>query len=370
MRATLIVIAALVIATPALSGEILEKSFKVESGQRLYVDLDSGGSILITGWNKNEVVVKADLGRFSLEDCDIVMQKTDEGVEIESERCDNGNRDFRVHVPEKFDLELHTMGGTITIRKVEGDISGQTMGGNLDLRQLKGDIRLKTMGGDIVLVDSNVDGKVTTMGGRVLLEDVVGDVDGTSMGGNVIYRNVTDRKGKTTGKVVNITTMGGDINVDDASHGASVHTMGGEIHIRSAADFIKAKTMGGDIRVDAIDGWIRATTMGGDIEVTMVGDPKKGKRDVTLTSMGGDIELTVPDGLSMEIDIELAYTKSSTQDFEIFSDFDLDQERTDEWDTRRGSPRKYIYGKATIEGGKNKVKIETINGNVYLRKGK
>jgi hypothetical protein len=32
-----------------------------------------------------------------------------------------------------------------------------------------------------------------------------------------------------------------------------------------------------------------------------------------------------------------------------------------------GSPRKYIYGKAQIKGGKHKIKIKTINGNITLK---
>jgi DUF4097 and DUF4098 domain-containing protein YvlB len=109
--------------------------------------------------------------------------------------------------------------------------------------------------------------------------------------------------------------------------------------------------------------------MGGDIEVTMTGDPEKGKRDVTLTSMGGDIELTVPDGLSMTIDIELAFTKNCDEEVDIFTDFNIKKERTKEWEHSNGTPRKYILGSGVIGDGKHKIKIETINGNVYLKKG-
>jgi DUF4097 and DUF4098 domain-containing protein YvlB len=190
------------------------------------------------------------------------------------------------------------------------------------------------------------------------------------MGGNVVYKNVKPRNGKSTGKVVHITTMGGSINVSDAPEGAEVHTMGGKIHIRSAKQFVSAKTMGGDIEIDDIDGWVKATTMGGNIEVTMTGDPDKGKRDVTLSSMGGDITLTVPGGLSMNVDIELVFTEKRQGKYKIFSDFDIKEEISDKWDFGNGTPRKTIHGTATLKGGKNRIKIETINGNIYLKKNK
>ena len=145
--------------------------------------------------------------------------------------------------------------------------------------------------------------------------------------------------------------------------------MGGDIHIKRAARYARAKTMGGRIDIDAIDGGLDAITMGGDVDVTMVGDPDKGDRSVNIESMGGDISLTVPPGLSMDIDITLAYTKDRRDDYRIVSDFDVKREETKEWDHSRGSARKYIYGTGSFAGGRNKVHIKTVNGNVHLKKG-
>ncbi len=144
--------------------------------------------------------------------------------------------------------------------------------------------------------------------------------------------------------------------------------MGGGIKVNKAANYIDAETMGGSIDIKEIDGKVKATTMGGDVDVKMVGDPQKGDREVFLKSMGGDITLTVPAELSMDIDIEIAYTKDN-EDVKISSDFNLKEERTTEWEKSNGSKKKYVYGKATVGGGKNKVKIRTINGDVILKKG-
>ncbi len=46
------------------------------------------------------------------------------------------------------------------------------------------------------------------------------------------------------------------------------------------------------------------------------------------------------------------------------------EDRTKEWDDSEGTPRKYIYATGSIAGGKNKIHIDTINGSVYLKKGK
>jgi len=122
--------------------------------------------------------------------------------------------------------------------------------------------------------------------------------------------------------------------------------------------------MGGDIKIDSVDGTVEATSMAGDIAVNLTGDG-----DVTLVSMKGDITLVVPAGLSMEVDIQLAYTQNSARNFKIVSDFDIRQEETQQWDNEHGTPRRYIYGRGSIGGGRNKIKIETINGNIYLKRG-
>jgi DUF4097 and DUF4098 domain-containing protein YvlB len=185
------------------------------------------------------------------------------------------------------------------------------------------------------------------------------------MGGKVTHKKAASTAGDGE---IEMSSMGGDLNVDIAPAGARLNTMGGDIHVRSAKDHVRAKTMGGNIRVDAIDGWVHAETMGGDVEVIMTGNPATGKRDVELVSYGGDIELTVPANLAMTLDLELAYTKGKSGKYAIKSDFPVNLEETDEWDLHDGSPRKYMLGTGTVGGGTHRVKIRTINGNIILRK--
>jgi DUF4097 and DUF4098 domain-containing protein YvlB len=280
----------------------------------------------------------------------------------------NGGIRLEISVPRRYDVQLETMGGGVSIENVEGRMAGKTMGGALMLSGLKGDLDLLTMGGAVTLKNSDVDGSVKTMGGEVLLEDVTGDVKPSSMGGNVRQKNITRRSGEVTGREVNISTMGGEINVDDAPRGATLSTMGGPIHVHSAGRFVKAKTMGGPVTLDAVDGWIDATTMGGNVEVTMTGDPSEGKRSVALTSMSGDITLSVPARLSMDIDIELAYTEGHEGDYAIKSDFPVVQEVSPAWERDNGSPRKIIHGTGKVAAGSNRVTIKTVNGNVTIKK--
>src|ERR1043165_7502067 len=108
------------------------------------------------------------------------------------------------------------------------------------------------------------------------------------------------------GSRISIANMGGDIALDDAPFGASLHTMGGNIRIgrAGAGGGVVAKTMGGNIAVDALAGTrLDAGTMGGDIRVRVVGSG--GCRDLALHPMGGTVELIVPRGFDATFLVEI-----------------------------------------------------------------
>lgn len=365
-------ICVLALAGPARADVGHAEEIDAPSGGELSVRLETGGEIEIVGWDRDVVSVDASFRGRDADNVSFEVQKTSGGVRIVSkfkERRRRNSVDGRVklRVPDRFDLDLNTMGGKIEIRSVEGDIRGETMGGELRLESLRGDVDLETMGGNIRLRDSEVDGEITSMGGNVELSDVCGSVEATTMGGNVVYDNVTDACGGQC-REVRISTMGGNIESPDAPCGADLETMGGNIAIDSAQEYVKAETMGGNIRIGAVDGWVHATTMGGTIRVTMVGDPRSGRRDVRLDSKGGDVELGLPEGLSAEIDVTLAYTKRSNKKYSIESDFPLSVRQSESWDHKSGDPRKYIFGRGSVDGGEHKIKIETINGDVRIFK--
>jgi len=389
----------------------IEKEFKTKPGKTIEFDLDSGGDIIVEGWNKDLIEVVVLLKGRNNDNIEVDFDMERNGLIVSTEfkkrrRRNNSDVTLTVRVPEKYDIRFSTLGGDIEVTGVEGLVKGSTMGGDVDFSDLKGELSVTTMGGNVTVKDSYLDGKVKTMGGDVNIENVEGDLRGYSMGGDIEYQNVRGRAGKeddeddevsiTTlggdlnldyegkdikaktlggdidvgkGEKVKLSTMGGDVEVEEARQGADLHTMGGDIIIEKVDLFAKAKTMGGDIEIQEVDGWVKATTMGGDIFVRMVGDPEVGERDVELKSMGGDVELIVPKGLSMEFDIEITYTKKSRQDYRIESDFEMEIEETREWKRKWGQKRKYIYGTGEVKGGDHTIKIRTTNGNIYIKEG-
>ena len=366
----IIYIISILFLTGVVAFEGNTKEFKTIPGKNLEIDLKHGGAVEIMGWTKPVISVSVDVDeyldylKFHYNDGDLRIKDSHIRGNI------RGGLTLSVRVPEKFNLDIETMGGSVSIDKIEGAIEGETMGGELKFSNLKGTLQFTTMGGEIDLMNSEVEGKLKTMGGELEFTDVIGNIKGSTMGGAIRFHHTRSIKSGEQPSEVHVETMGGEIEVDSAPNGVNANTKGGEIYIGSAGKYVNAKTMGGEITIKEVDGWVKASTMGGDITVTMIGNPKKGVRDVDLSSMGGEISLTVPDGLSMEFDIELTCTKSGYKKYQIISDFPVHIEETESQDYSNGSPTKYIYGTGTVGDGKNRIKIETINGDIYIKKGK
>ena len=160
---------------------------------------------------------------------------------------------------------------------------------------------------------------------------------------------------------ISIWRMGGDINLDDAPNGASLHTMGGNIQINRAAGNVVAKTMGGNIDIRSLAGSVEATTMGGQIYVSVDGNGPG--RDLDLRSFGGEIELILPADFNGEFSVELEEQESPHT---VTSDFPLSVQQTTRthWFSRR-----YVQtATGRVGSGVNRVRITTVGSDITIRR--
>ncbi|MBX2842652.1 MAG: DUF4097 family beta strand repeat protein [Flammeovirgaceae bacterium] len=372
----------------------IKKEFKVNAGGQLDVDSDAGGSISITGWEKSSISVEISHD-YNVNEIDFNFKETANGLVITSRRngnrnYHNGNLKFVIKVPSKLDLELKTSGGTLNISKVAGDLDGRTSGGSINLNELSGDINCKTSGGNISLKSVDGEGDLSTSGGNINIFGLKGEFDFSTSGGNISISDaefngdartsggnikVTGTKGKmdlaTSGGNISMSkseiegdvrTSGGNISISSAPNGGSFVTSGGNISISKAGKFIVVKTSGGNISVKELDGGVEAKTSGGNINIIMTGDPKVGDRNAELASSGGSITLLVPEGMDMDIDIELEITRRANKNYKIISDFPITKNNDG------GTGERTITGVGKTGSGKNKIKLRTVNGDIYLKK--
>lgn len=159
-------------------------------------------------------------------------------------------------------------------------------------------------------------------------------------------------------------SMGGDIDVDDAPHGAELRTMGGDIRVDRARGEVVARTMGGNIRVRNLIGSLVAGTMGGNVTAEI--DGVAGSRSLDLYSMGGRVELTLPADFSGTFEIELEQS-DDRREGRIISDFPLQvrKSRRERWFRR---DTEVLNATGRVGSGEARVKIKTIGDDITIRK--
>lgn len=345
-----------------LANESFSETFNLADKGLIEVELQCGGTITLEGWDSPTAQVDYSISG----DPKIKLEETKNGFRL---RADSDNRFRRdtvnvvIKMNRNANVELDTTGGNIELVGLDGEYKGRTLGGRILITEVQGKVDLETMGGNINAKNSNLEGRLSTMGGNIDLDNVDGNVDTKTMGGNVRYSNPNGAS--TVTEVVNITTMGGEIDVKEAPLGAKLKTMGGDIEVNNVAQFVEAETMGGDISIKAIDGWAEVSTMGGDVFLEMVGDPNVGDRHATIESKGGRIVLVLPAGFSADFDLELYYDDKGRQP-QIKSDFPLDITT----ETKGGfwNDSKVDRGVGSVNGGRNKVRVKTVGGDIVIQR--
>ncbi len=136
------------------SAQDYTRTFSASPGGELRLDIETGGSIVITGWSRSEIEINIFVSGRDDGDVIVDFDETRNGLSVKTEferRRSRADVDIEVSVPARFDLDIETVGGEVRIDGVEGRIEGETMGGDLDFKNLKGDIEFTTMGGSITM---------------------------------------------------------------------------------------------------------------------------------------------------------------------------------------------------------------------------
>jgi hypothetical protein len=227
----------------------INRSIDVAPGGRLDVDTDQG-RIHVTTHNRDVVDITVEFSGFDEDEVDFdVRQSGDEvQVDLDVSRSHGWGRrhvEFTILVPENYNVDLNTSGGSITVSNLQGTVEAKTSGGRLEFEQITGDIRGRTSGGRIEVRDVDGNVKVDTSGGSIDIEDVTRDVVADTSGGKVTIENV--------GGDLEAETSGGSMRIAEIRGGTEASTSGGSIRSRFSTQptgDISLSTSGGSIGVE------------------------------------------------------------------------------------------------------------------------
>ena len=211
---------------------------------------------------------------------------------------------YLIMVPEKYNLELKTSGGSISIENLEGQVHSKTSGGSLQFGDIRGPVSGETSGGSIKIERCTGTSVIKTSGGSIKIGEIDGDVE--------------------------------------------AKTSGGSIQIRRAKGSVNAKTSGGSIMVKEVMGPIIASTSGGSVSTYISRQPQS---NCDLRTSGGNIEIYLFGDIAIDVDAETSGGKVVT-DFPVTVQGEL--------------KRSVLEGK--INGGGPELFLRTSGGHIKLHR--
>lgn len=281
----------------------INKSFNVSSGGLLTLETDLG-TIKVNSAGGDSVVVditfrkkRGSQNRYDeiLEDIDVDFHHSGDDVtvivEYKKNRWSFWNSvgkylevDFKITVPQKYNLDLQTAGGSISIADLEGEVRSSTSGGSLTFGRIKGSVMGHTSGGSITLDGCEGNIEVDTSGGKIRVGKVAGNIVAHTSGGSI---DVDEVMGS-----IKATTSGGSVTArisKQPENDCILSTSGGSITAYLAQDVkvnVDAGTSGGRVKTD----FPVTVIMEGEINTrSLRGTINGGGPELYLHTSGGNI---------------------------------------------------------------------------------
>ncbi len=208
---------------------------------------------------------------------------------------------WKILAPKDIDLDLVTLGGSINVGDVDGDVILRTSGGSVTAGQIKGKAAIITQGGSIKSGNIGRDAELRSQGGTLEVGDVGGNAEFHTTAGQIRVGNVTGSVMAEGGRTIYITRAGevkattnaGDISIGDATR-INAKSGGGNITSRRVRGPFQGHTESGDIRLDSAAAWVEASTGAGNIIVHLVPDNIDGDLHMDLQAGVGDVTVFMP----------------------------------------------------------------------------
>ena len=270
-----------------------DKSFErqVPAEARGVVDVSNvSGGIDVTGWDRPEVSVRAELGE-SVERVDVNSDHGRTTIKVvlphHSER--DGDAHLHVQVPKDSELTVSAVSADVTtagvtgaqrLNTVSGDITAELAGSDLELKSVSGDVKLKGHGQPARL-------HMSTVSGDVHLEHGAGDLEAGTVSGTLVVSLDSARSVRTR-------TTSGDVRFEGKlARGADFDatSVSGDLNVRASAEggyAYEISTFSGDI-----SNCFNATPSehGHMPGHTLQGTRGDGAGHMRLKTMSGDVQL-------------------------------------------------------------------------------
>lgn len=247
---------ALLLMAGGLQAKTINKEFTVANGGLLKIATDVG-AIDIETHAKETVLVEVEITGKNEDDMEVSFKNNGDDVTIKGDFDRSGFNfgnnhirvTYKVTLPQTYNVDLNTSGGSIEIEDLEGEVDAYTSGGSISLEDIQGNVDIKTSGGSLDL------------------DNITGKIDAHTSGGSIELKLPTkptkDSKVKTSGgSITAYLVKNVAVNLSAKTSGGRVSsefTVDGKITKRSIEGTINGggpelvlKTSGGSVRIKEI----------------------------------------------------------------------------------------------------------------------
>ena len=272
--------------------ETIEQRYEVGPEGTLTLQAETG-SIQVDSRTNGAVEVRIvkriegrreDRARSALDEIETVLSRQDDDVHIQVvdkiESFFRRNRvtvEMTVRVPERYNLDLSTVDGSIGIEDIAGTVTASAVDGDIVIGDITGPVTAVTVDGDIEIgpADGPVDAGTTD--GDIEIVDVKGSITARTLDGDV---DIDSTRGHVTAS-----TTDGDIEIRNTQGPVTADSVDGNIEILHATGDVIAGTADGDIEIRNTQGVVTANTADGNIDANTTGG------DVDADTLEGNIHL-------------------------------------------------------------------------------
>jgi Putative adhesin len=248
------------------------------------------GSIEVSGWERNEVSVHAELDA-GVERVDVSSDggRTTIKVVLPHVSSQGGEARLQVKIPKASELNISAVNAEVTSNGVLGVQRVNAVSGNITAELDGADVELKTVSGDLRLKGHGLPARVhlSTVSGNVQLEHGGGDVEASTVNGTLSLSLDAARS-------VHARTTAGDVRLEGKlARGATLEatTVNGDVNVRASAEGgygYEVSSFTGDI-TDCFNASAEHSKYGPGSRLE--GTRGEGAGHVRLKTMSGDVQL-------------------------------------------------------------------------------
>lgn len=257
------------LALPAGAQQSVDEARAVSADATVTVECISG-SIIVTGWERNEVRVTGTLGR-GIERLDVTGSGGRLDIRVVYPRnCEDcGGADLEIQVPAGSRPEVETVSADIDATGLRGDVRLESVSGNVTV-DTAGSVRAKTVSGEVKVKGGGPDIDASSVSGDVeVVAATLKDAEFETVSGNIRIDASSAPQGRLDAKAVSgpielripagagadfdVSTFSGDIRneLGPEARRKSEHAPGQELRFQSGDGSARyyLKSFSGDVRI-------------------------------------------------------------------------------------------------------------------------